>query len=211
MVDDIGCKQIAPIFEGLAEIVFDNDNPRRNIGSHPEKSHERHLLDSYGFNSISCIPIIKLKIQEIEEAREFISKYNNPIIFKLNPREKNTERSIPSNILDLLINKLKNKYTLLNFTIKKSGEDSLENLELKNVINIYDKPIRFQAACYHVIGKYIGPDTGDYRLMLSVGGESYVLVPPSSYTYSHSAFHMKEPRVFYFNFKNPLDSLFEKL
>lgn len=200
MVDDIGCRQIAPIFEGLAEVVFDNDNPRRNIGSHPNKTHERHLLDMYGLNHVSALPVLKLKKEEIEEAREFLSIYNNPIIFKLNPREKKCERSIPENILNLIADNLKNKNTLLNFAINKSGNDILDNLELNGVTTIYNKPIRFQAACYYLIGKYIGPDTGDYRLMLSVGGKCSVLVPPNSFTYSYSAFHLKEERVKYFQF-----------
>lgn len=40
--------------------------------------------------------------------------------------------------------------------------------------------VRQLAACYHVIGKLIGGDSGDYHLMLAVGGKVACLVPPHS-------------------------------
>jgi hypothetical protein len=51
---------------------------------------------------------------------------------------------------------------------------------IPGAIHIRGLSVRELAACYHVIGKLISGDTGDYHLMLAVGGKVACLVPPHS-------------------------------
>jgi len=51
---------------------------------------------------------------------------------------------------------------------------------IPNAIQIRGLTVRQLAACYHVVGKLIAGDSGDYHLMLAVGGRAAVLVPPHS-------------------------------
>lgn len=57
------------------------------------------------------------------------------------------------------------------------------------MVKFYDVPIRQMAAIFHRVGRYVGCDSGDYHLMLAVGGQCDVLVPDESYGYSYAYFH----------------------
>jgi len=80
--------------------------------------------------------------------------------------------------------------SFLNFGLSKNHvKHNFANLTVPGIHTFFDLPIREQAAIYHVVGRYIGPDTGDYHMMLSVGGKCDVLVPTSSPGYSYQYFH----------------------
>lgn len=51
---------------------------------------------------------------------------------------------------------------------------------IPGAVHIRGLSVRELAACYHVIGRMISGDTGDYHLMLAVGGKVACLVPPHS-------------------------------
>lgn len=76
-------------------------------------------------------------------------------------------------------------------------------------IKEYKNPLKAVTGLYFIIKKYIGIDTGDYNLMLSVGGEAKVLIPEkapfwngvSSIFRENDYRRGEQVRTEYFNFK----------
>lgn len=218
MFDHIHVRNISAIFENLCPVEFIPKVDAYDIPSLDHKTIEiaRHLkieLKTY-------LPQIILTKEEIDWAREFLKNYNNPIVVTNNNMgdldEKNFSaqyRCPPKELMNYICNKISNKYTLLQFGPEKGY--FLENLDhltpLPNTVVIRGLPIRKVAACYSIIGKYLGGDTGDYHLMTAVGGESKVLIPEDNhrlgYRYSHLHYPFyfwknQRPTVEYYNFRN---------
>jgi hypothetical protein len=151
-------------------------------------------LDYFKIEVKNCIPKIKLDNEEIEWAKDFLSEYNNPIAFQ--PFKRNhkqgtqlmdRDRSIPNKIIFDLVNELKgNGHDILQFGL------SDDSIPVEGCIQIYDLPIRKWASCYHVIGNYLGADTGDCHLMLSVGGYSNIFIPPNGFNFNYDRILYRE-------------------
>lgn len=90
-------------------------------------------------------------------------------------------RELPKNIELEVLSKLSN--------LKITKADP--NIQLKEKIEIFKKS-----------GKYVGCDTGDYHLMLALGGKCLVLVPDDCPDYRHARWHYNSPMVRYIPFKD---------
>ena len=186
-------RSLMPLFDGLAEIEFVAAAP--DVSKSPDQTHEaQRILNYYGISDVNCIPQIKLTPEEVEWARDFLSPYENPIVVIAD----NSGSSDPNNYraryvvrppvenIQYLCDSLRHKHSLLQFGLKpdfyRLGYSNFTKLD--GTIEIRGLPIRKLAACYHVCGKYIGGDTGDYHLMLAVGGKAVVSVPPANEYYN---------------------------
>lgn len=86
-------------------------------------------------------------------------------------------------------------------------------------IKEYENPLKAVVGLYSIVRKYVGIDTGDYNLMLSVGGECKVLIPEIAPFWNgvSSIFREKDYRpgerirTEYFNFKEYKDVFNKKL
>lgn len=198
MYDDAGCREVAPIFNGLAEVVFDNGSPEKG----PPKSNDpmeinapnslRHLL-RFGQSGKNAIPVMKLTEKEIAWTHILDHLLSNPCILKASPG-KHSERTPPMEVIQKIVDENPD-VTFLTFGLSKNHPkynfvDAVPKGD--NVKAFYDLSIRQLAAIYHVVGRYIGADTGDYHLMLAVGGKCEVLVPRESPTYPYSYFHYND-------------------
>lgn len=221
LIDDTLVYNIAPIFYGLGEIVFDNatkdarGNPIEAKAS-PESNVigpiSAKILHHFRHPFASAIPKIKLLPAEIEWAKDFLKDFKNPCAFKAYVQDAKSVRNPQIEVMQAIVDKNPNT-TFINFGFSKGNKKyNGVNREIKGITEINDLGVRQQAACYHVIGRYIGPDTGDYHLMLAVGGQCDVLVPSTSLEYDYFRFHYREeswkdeqPRVKYMNFTFPLN------
>jgi len=94
----------------------------------------------------------------------------------------------------------------------KHAKHNFDFTPLNGAFPLWDLPIRQMAAIFHVVGRYIGPDTGDGHLMLAVGGKADILVPESNAEYPHEHFHYDdscwtgEKRVRYHRWAAPFGS-----
>lgn len=215
MYDDKGCRCISPVFDGICEVVHDNGSP--TAGS--PKSNDpaqiplpftlRHLYAAGIFDK-PAIPKMALRPDEIEKARQFVATYPNPCIIKCSPQVTDV-RTPPQEILAAIV-KANPDVSFLSFGLSKNHvKHNFASLTVPDVHAFFDLSVREQAAIYHVVGRYLGPDTGDYHMMLAVGGKCDVLVPTSSPSYSYRFFHYNEacwlgetPRARYFNWNLPL-------
>lgn len=224
LYDDAGCRGIAPIFAGLAEVVFDNGFPD---GPGPVSNDPTHILAPttmrhlvhYGLGEVPlpAIPFMPLTVDETRRAAEFVSRYPNPCIIKCSPQVTD-QRTPPLDLMARIVaaNPL---VTFLQFGLSKDhAKFNFADVTAPGIHLFYDLPIREQAAIYAAVGRYIGPDTGDYHLMLAVGGRADVLVPPDSPTYPYRFFHYNSgcwagwnPRVRYHPWAAPLRDLITRL
>jgi len=219
MYDDVGCRGVAPIFDGVAEVVFDNGKPGGESPKSNDPTHIyapttiRHLIHHRMWTSgwrTSAIPRVVLKPEELAKARGFVADFRSPCIIKCSPQVTD-QRTPPRDLLARLV-KANPDTTFLQFGLSKAhAKYNFADVTVPGVQTFYDLPIREQAAIYAVVGQYVGPDTGDYHLMLAAGGSCDVLVPPESPTYAYAFFHYNDDcwtdgpsRVRYHDWTEPL-------
>ena len=184
----------ACLFEGICrDIVITDDpfvTPEVGTGTFLEKK-----LRACGFESKSPLPYIKLTDQEKREGLEFAKQFNNPIVFVPNcslkwkgMREMDKEKWIK------IIDRLKNKYTFLQFGLSNNFT------KFENTIPLMNVPLRTQAKQFYGVKKYLGVDTGDRYIMSGVGGRCVVLHPKSNDCYNHADWHFSKDTIEYIEF-----------
>lgn len=185
-------RQLAPLLDGLCEVCFLSELPLITedvlpyVGTH--LSHR--LLMTYGLDKYPCLPRIKLTIKELQLGWNIVSKYRSPVVIRDVTRTGgvNSWRNAPMGFFQRIVD-LNPDHTFLSFGLTlKHLIGSNENIsKLRNVVMLDDLPIRIVAACYYWIGRYVGVDTGNYHLMLAVGGKCDVFEPPPENRYNYKA------------------------
>lgn len=181
----------APIFDGLAKVEF-VDRPGDTLKTQSRKHVTQCILEAYGFSG-SSIPEVKLTPGEIDWAKGYLSAYPKPLAFVngnsangTNPRAEYVRPPVAA--LNALVAHYTGRgYTCLQFGPAADFYDKDMFEPLIGTVAIRGLNVRQLAACYHVIGKLISGDTGDYHLMLAVKGVTVTLVPhhSDSFGYRH--------------------------
>lgn len=189
MHNDDQCRFVARVFDGLASVEF-IDNPNLPIYCNGDKNTHaaQRTLDILNIKNTNCIPKIKLTQEEISWGNSFISLYKNPVCVvndnggsgDINNTCAQYKRP-PIPLMQFVVDYLNS----IGHTVLQFGRNDHPNFPncftpLNNTIPIRGLSVRELASCYHSIGKYVGGDTGDYHLMLSVGGKCIVFVPPNN-------------------------------
>lgn len=146
---------LAPLFYGVLPVMVDM-REKRAIGK--------------GMETPARIYLAK---EEIEWAANLLKDYKNPLAVGVNCnpywaylREVNDAR------WEKVFSELRKDFTLLQFGL------SNQFTPVEGAIKFLDMPIRQVAACYSIIRRYCGVDTGNVHLMQAVGGRVFVAVPP---------------------------------
>jgi hypothetical protein len=212
-------ERLIPIFYNfnVSFIFFEKIIP--SLEDNKNEHIAKQYLDKYKINDVSCIPSIMVSDEEMLWAKDFLSKYKNPLVIVADNAGSSDPQNLaainrkpPIEIISKLTDLYSKKYTLLQFGLSSNFyRNGYSNFtQLNNTIPILDLPLSKLAACYKVIGRYIGGDTGDYHLMLSVGGKANVLIPDHNiYYYNYNTLLYFDdlwldeiPRVKYVNFRN---------
>jgi hypothetical protein len=175
--------RFACIFDGVARVQLIDPpfkSPRLGDGIYVQQ-----MLRAMGKPDASCVPRIALKDEEIEQAREFLKPYPNPLVLVVNcaAHWKHMREFDPAK-WQTVVDQIKDRYTILQFGVSSNFTPIAGTTPIK------DLPIRQAAAVYHVAGKYIGVDTGDFHLTIAAGGKAIVVVPPSNPYYDHQFWHI---------------------
>lgn len=218
--NDEQSKWVGQIFQNLCEVEYSDNPPERpdnlvDITRRPYLySHRsRKILLSLGIQEEISAPFVKLNFNEINWAYEFLKNYKNPIVVvnensgcwdKTNLRAHYVRPPIP------LMQRMTNKLIEDDFTPLQFGRKEDEKFTpLTGAIPIRGLSLRQIAACYYLIKQYIGGDTGDYHLMLAVGGLATVFIPNENIglgyiyndlLYKPENFENSKSRVDYLNF-----------
>ena len=219
--DDQQSREVGRIFEGIADVEHCRLPLVRPDFGRPEKTHTaQKILNGLGIDSVSCIPKIQLKKEEVEEAKAILSKFKNPIAIvndNQGSNDPNNEaaqyKRPPSILMQATVNTLsQNGFTPIQFGRADKPTDCYPVFSpLSNCEYIRGLNLRILGACYRIIGKYIGGDTGDYHLMLAVGGKALVYIPEDNFLngfdyseliYFNHLWRGEKPRVIYPVFTN---------
>ena len=81
IIDDEVAKKKGCLMEGLCDVVY-TKNPAPECPQTKERTHRsQRMLNALNITDVSAIPFIILKQEEIEWAKDFLSKYENPVAF----------------------------------------------------------------------------------------------------------------------------------
>jgi hypothetical protein len=182
---------IAPIFDGLPrETVWFDDRSKIRPPDHISipRPWTKRVLGFYGLWSVPAIPKIRLSDAELKEGKRVANIYHNPCIIKVSP-QKRGERTMPEDVVKRIV-AANPDVTFIQFGFSSNHlKAETSYVKAPSAIEFLDVPVRDMAAIYAGVGRYIGCDTGDYHLMLSVGGKSDVICPPNSPTYCYPYVH----------------------
>lgn len=213
MHDDQQSREVAKIYDNLCPVEFVSDPPQRLYIINKDNTHSaQRVLNELKLDNINCIPKILLNDYEIDWAKWLLKEYKNPMVVvndnsgshDLTNARAQYVRPRPSLMQQQVYDWAKEGNTILHLI---SGNKPFTRLT--GCVEISGFNIRQLAACYKVVGRGVFSDTGNYHLMLAVGGRCLVLVPDESkeFGYNYSDLHYKPElwkdetiRVNYYNF-----------
>lgn len=187
--DEERCRKISSIYKNLTNVEFLEGLNHYKLDKKTHNTKQIFSQIGIDYNNKNLIPEIKLDQSEIDWAKDFLKQYENPIVIindNSGSSDPNNQRALfvlpPRIIIQQIATYLSNKFTILQFGLAenfyRNGYSNFTPLENAHYIRGLD--VRQLASCYQVIGKYIGGDTGDYHLMLAVGGRCLTLIPSES-------------------------------
>jgi hypothetical protein len=179
------------LFQNLANIEITNDIfDLPDIGSGHYATRKLRNFFPDNAEDLDNRPLVLYTDEDSERwADAFLKSIANPIIFTPHcSKEWATVRNIPVNLSIEIQKMIKdadlNCITMINLEneYKEQCENKLENLDLKKMICLFRK-----------VGMYIGCNTGDEHLAVSVGAKTIVYQPsnnplfnPVEWNYSHA-------------------------
>lgn len=196
------------VFDGLCEIRFTEDKSKLMFpeSRHPHNAQKK--IEGLGISHlVNCVPQVKLTINEIAWAHEIFDRYHPAVAFVADTNGAHDPDDVQAryrmfNDWEWILKEYRQQYNILQFGLPNKISRYV------GVDRVFDNlTVRQLLAAYHVIGKYLGVDTGDKHAMLSVGGKCNVLVPPSAPWYLHAQWHYtndlwkdESPRIKYIGF-----------
>lgn len=188
---DAKAKATAPVLDGLATVAFkDNPSETTQIAAHAHVT--QRILGAYGHAGRPSIPRIVLTQPEIQAALERL------LPLGLSPESvaivnQNSANGDPTNHRAHYVRPPSEVMQRLASFHMRGGRAKVFQFgpapgyytwdpfdPIAGAVHIRGLSVRELAACYHVIGKLICGDTGDYHLALAVGAKVACLVPPHS-------------------------------
>lgn len=197
-------REFATLYQGLAEVQFlVAGDPQ--LTPTPETNEDtcfsRRILRAHGFVDVSPIPYVEVLPRERQEAEDLLRSYWGRTMWALvaiapSPGAARSDlpdshianyRRWPIELRDRLIERLHSQgLQPVRFgTRAKQAHIYANHEQIEGVLSIPDLSLRQLAACYAVIGRYVGCDTGDHHLAIATGGQSHVYTPPSTWFYPH--------------------------
>ena len=188
---DARSRATAPILEGLCPVEWVDKT--EETPKFPFRGHvTQRILAAYGFRDKPSIPRVLLKVEEINWAVEYLRGLGcgfNTVAFTNHNSGSGDPTNYrahyvrpPSEVIKTLARFWGGgKGKVIQFgpapTFHDNDPYNDKDTEIPGAIQVRGLSVRQLAACYHVIGKFIGGDSGDYHLMLAVGGKAVCLTP----------------------------------
>ncbi len=192
--DDAKACSVAPILDGLCKVRLEPNPPETRKA--PIRAHvTQQILAAYGHGGKPSVPRVILKGDEIAWAIAYLRKalggkqQVGKVIALVNHCSGSADptnyrasyvRGNPAAFASIARFWLGAGYKVLQFGPAPGFYTPDVFTSIEGAIPVRGLSVRELAAVYHVIGKLISLDTGDYHLMLAVGGKVACLVPPHS-------------------------------
>ena len=181
----------APILRGLARVEW-VDSPKDTPRTTQKVHVTQQILGHYGYAGLASIPRVRLDEAEIFGAIKFLKSKGLDPARTIAMVNQNSASADPGNFRAQYVRPPSDVIKTLarfwgggQYKIAQFGPDpkyyTYDPFDpIPNAVHIRGLTVRQLASVYHVIGKLISGDTGDYHLMLAVGGKAACLVPPDS-------------------------------
>lgn len=185
--NDEKVRATAPILQHTCAHVFDGaptETPKAQVQGHVTQQ----ILKAYDLEGKPSIPRVILTADEIRWAIDFLYQYGGPkrvavvahcsgVDNPTNHRARYVQGSVED--MEQIAKFWKGAgYTVFQFAPAPTFYSTDIFTPFKGCVHIRGLTVRQLAACYYVIGRLISVDTGDYHLMLAVGGRVAAMVPP---------------------------------
>lgn len=203
--DDAKACSVAPILDGLCKVHLEPNPPETRKA--PIRAHvTQQILTAYGHGGKPSVPRVLLRPDEVTWAagyvRSLIGEHTSPgrAVALVNHCSGSAD---PTNYRAHYVRGHPEVFTQIARFWRGAGYKVLQFgpapgfytpdvfTPIEGAIPVRGLTVRQMAAVYHVIGKLISLDTGDYHCMLAVGGKVACLVPPHSepFGYRHWDLH----------------------
>lgn len=190
--DDAKARSVAPILDGLCKVKLEPNPPETRMA--PIRAHvTQRILAAYGHEGKPSVPRVLLKPAEVMWAVDYLKSVTGGHTSKVVAITNHCSGSSdPTNHRAHYVRGEIEHYASLARFWRGSGYKVLQFgpdagfyahdvwTPIEGAIPVRGLGVRQLAAVYHVVGKFIGPDSGDYHLVLAVGGKVACLVPPHS-------------------------------
>lgn len=187
------CSKFSFLFNGLCKRVEFTETPTHTKGVYIENgTFSQYMLKEFGYEGEDSIPFVFTNTEKYLKAKKKIEHIKNPIIVKFNcaPRWKHVREYDVSKFQSEIDKLIEQKYT----PIQTGTSDNFT--PMKGCITMIDLELEDLCALYKAVGIYFGTDTGDFHLMLAVGGSCTVICPKiPSIDYDPNQFVHKTSRV----------------
>lgn len=128
-------------------------------------------LKRMGLSNVDPIPRIELSPEVMERARQVLAAFPNALAFCPScSRHWARVRQRPPEWWREVITSLAQRYIVIQFGL--TDYPTIEGAQ-----RLPFRPLEELAAIYKLIGRYVGVNTGDYHLMVAVGGKAVVVNP----------------------------------
>jgi hypothetical protein len=182
------------VFAGLCHVKISKDYPefqwvRGNAAT--------QKLAKFNLHTHSPLPVIRCSMESIQKANEYLRGIPNPIAFVPTCSAHWAHvRQRPFVYWRPVVEELRKRYTVCQF-----GRKEYETLPGARRMPWVD--LETLAAIYHQIQNYVGVDTGDYHLMIAVGGRCVVAEPEPMPPEQADMWTYKTPRIVYGKLNHP--------
>ncbi len=198
-------REFATLYQGLAEVEFLPAGDARLTPTPETNEATCFSLRIMRAHGLTGSPIPHVEVTETEKlwasafmiGRMYAFRDMKPVVIAPSPGGARADlpdshianyRRWPAELLESLVDRLHNQGLMpVRFGCKTTQSHIYANhSEIAGVLSIPDLSLRQLAACYSVIGRYIGCDTGDHHLALATGCTNDLWTPPSTWFYNHS-------------------------
>lgn len=199
--DDAKARSVAPILDGLCKVKLEPnppETPKAAIRAHVTQQ----ILAAYGHGGKPSIPRVILTPEEVAWAVEYVGTLapSRKVVAVVNHCSGSADptnyrahyvRGNPAAFASVVRFWRAAGYEVLQFGPAPGFYTPDVFTPIEGATPVRGLTVRQLAAVYHVVGKLISLDTGDYHLMLAVGGKVVCLNPPhnEAFGYRHWDLH----------------------
>lgn len=187
-------EKFAFLFRGLCPVKITENYPLFNWTTGNASAQK---LARFGFRTHDPLPKINISLEAIDRGKELIKGIPNPVAFVPTcSAHWEHVRQRPPSFWKPVVKHLSQRYTVCQFGRKEyptlDGVKRMPYVDLETLAGIY-----------HNIFNYVGVDTGDYHLMIAVGGRAVVAEPDPMPTIQSEFWLFDSPRIVYAKLSQP--------
>jgi hypothetical protein len=184
------------LFQNICDVeITDDINDLSDIGSGHYSTRKLRNFFKHA-DALDNRPLVLYSDEESELwVSDFLSNIKRPIIFVPKCSKRwDSVRSLNHELCEAIIQEYRNK-NLTPILVTNSSND----IDISNIYKLKDLDLKKYICLLRRVGRYVGCNTGDMHLAISVGCITHVFQPESNYGFNEQEWNYKHPSIIYFN------------